>query len=126
MNLGFYQAYWVIIGGEVTKACLRVLNNGELLADWNKTHIILISKESLEKISILRPIALCNVLYKIVAKSLANRLMCILPEVILKSQSAFIPGKLITDNIMIAFEMCHHIKRKRKGKSGVVAMKTDM
>ena len=37
MNMGFYQAYWDIIGGEVTSACLRELNNGELPGDWNNT-----------------------------------------------------------------------------------------
>ena len=74
----------------------------------------------------LRPIALCNVLYNIVAKTLANRLKSILPDIISESQSVFIPGRLITDNIMIAFEIFHLSKRKRQGKSGVVAMKTGM
>ena len=74
----------------------------------------------------LRPIALCNVLYKIIAKVLANRLKRILTKIISESQSVFIPDNLITDNIMIAFEICHFIKRKRLGKNGVVAMKTYM
>ena len=60
------------------------------------------------------------------AKTLSNRLKGILSEVISESQRAFILGKLITDNTIIAFEMCHHIKRKRQGKKGVVAKKTDM
>ena len=74
----------------------------------------------------MRPNSLCNVLYKIIAKTLANRLKCILPEVFSESQSAFILGRLIINNIIIAFEICHHIKRKRQGKSGVVNMKTDI
>ena len=68
----------------------------------------------------LRPIALCNV------KVLANRLKCILPKIILEPQSAFIPSRLITENFMTAFEICHFIKRKGQCTNEVIAMKTDM
>ena len=44
-------------------------------------------KENPEKSADLRPIALCNVLYKVVAKTLANRLKGILPEVISESKA---------------------------------------
>ena len=121
MNPGFYQAYWDIIGGEVTEACLKVLNNKELPADCLKVipHYSNPEEREPEKISEMRPIALCNVLYKIIAKTLANRLKCILSEVISESQSAFILGRLITDNIMIAFKLGYHIKRKKGHVQGI-------
>uniref|UniRef100_A0A2N9GZI9 Reverse transcriptase domain-containing protein n=1 Tax=Fagus sylvatica TaxID=28930 RepID=A0A2N9GZI9_FAGSY len=43
-----------------------------------------------------------------------------------ESQSAFVPGRLITDNILVAFETLHHMHQQRRGKSGSVALKLDM
>lgn len=60
------------------------------------------------------------------AKVIANRLKKILPKVISLSQSAFVQGRTITDNILVAFETLHHMKRKTKGKVGGVALKVDI
>jgi hypothetical protein len=79
-----------------------------------------------DKVTDLRPISLCNVLYKIISKVLANRLKKILPVIISENQSAFIPGRLITDNILIAYEHTHFLRNKRKGTQGWAAIKLDM
>lgn len=72
------------------------------------------------------PIALCNVSYKIISRVLANKLQGVLQMLISKNQSAFILGRLISDNIMIAYELMHFLKRKSSGKSGWMAIKLDM
>jgi len=54
---------------------------------------------------------------------LSSRLKVILPEIISKNQSAFVPGKLITDNILLAYESIHTIKKKKKGNKGLCAVK---
>jgi hypothetical protein len=54
-----------------------------------------------------RPISLCNVIYKIITKCLANRLKFHLPDHIHPSQLAFIEGRRISDNIIIAQEITH-------------------
>ena len=76
------------------------------------------------------PIALCNILYKLVSKILANRLKKKkkkkLPDIISKSQSAFQVNKAISDNILVAFETLHHMKTKKMGKCGFMVMKLDM
>ena len=80
MNALFYQNFWHIVGDSVTNAVLDFLNSGYKVPEINYTHIMLIPKiKSPEKISDVRPISLCNVIYKIISKVLANRLKQILP-----------------------------------------------
>ena len=57
---------------------------------------------------------------------LANRLKLVLGSIISESQSAFIPGRSITDNVMISAEVMHYLKRKRQGREGAAALKIDM
>lgn len=79
-----------------------------------------------ERMKELRPISLCNVLYRLISKVLANRLKGILPEIIAPNQSAFVPGRLITDNILLAYEVMDYMHKKRRGQEGVAALKLDM
>jgi hypothetical protein len=127
MSSFFFQKYWHIVGDSVSTAVLSVLNSGKLLRKTNLTYISLIpKKKNPEKMSDYRPISLCNVLYKILSKVLANRLKTILPVIISDSQSAFVPGRMITDNVSVAFEVLHKVRAKRKGKKGEMAVKLDM
>ena len=71
----FYQSYWPDVGKEVTQAVLSCLNSGSILRSINHTFISLIPKvKNPERVTEFRPISLCNVIYKIVSKVIANRL----------------------------------------------------
>ena len=103
---------------------LHTLNTGVMPPGLNKTFIYLIPKvKSPQKITEFRRISLCNVSYKIISKVLANRLKKILADVINESQSAFVAGRQITDNVLVVFETMHCINGKRKGKEALMALK---
>ncbi|KAL5564670.1 hypothetical protein UlMin_027834 [Ulmus minor] len=127
MSALFYQKYWSIVGEEVTTACLGFLNEGLDLGSINETLITLLPKVKCPtQITEFRPISLCNILYKITSKMLATRMRSVMDSTISEEQSAFIPGRLISDNAIVGFECLHALKRRRSKKKGFLALKLDM
>ncbi|KAL5551944.1 hypothetical protein UlMin_002120 [Ulmus minor] len=127
MSALFYQNYWAIVGDEVTTACLGFLNEGLGLGSINETLITLLPKVKCPThITEFRPISLCNVLYKIISKMMATRMRSVMDSIISEEQSAFILGRLISDNAIIGFECIHALKRRRSKKKGFLALKLDM
>jgi hypothetical protein len=123
----FYKRFWHIIGEDLTDEVLIAVNSRTIPEGWNNTTVVLIPKvENPEFVTQFRPISLCNVIYKVISKLIANRLKRLLPEIISPTQSAFVPGRLITDNLLVAYECYHSIKNKKTGKYGTCAVKLDM
>ncbi|KAK2648911.1 hypothetical protein Ddye_016400, partial [Dipteronia dyeriana] len=117
MPTQFYQKNWKIMGDCVTSACLRCLNDGDFLEDVNKTFITLFPEVSnANRITDFSLINQRTVIYKVMAKSLANWLCVVIGDVISEAQSVFFPGRLIIDNTIIGFE-CIHVLRIRKQKT---------
>ena len=123
----FYQAYWHIIRADVTRDIRHFFISGHLQSQQNETHIRLIPKGTgPRRVSDYRPIALCNTHYKIIAKILSHRLKPILPELISPSQSAFVAGRAIGDNVLITHETLHYLRTSEAKKHCAMAVKTDM
>ena len=79
----FFQHFWSTCGAVVTKMILDFLNFGISPPNFNETHITLVPKiKESQKITDYRLISLCNVVYKIASKAIANRLKQILPSII--------------------------------------------
>jgi hypothetical protein len=88
MSSLFYKKHWSIVGADVVGEVLNFLNNGSMPAKWNEMVVVLIPKvQNPERLKDLRPISLCNVIYKIASKVLSNRLKLILAEIISQNQS---------------------------------------
>jgi hypothetical protein len=122
----FYQRYWDFFQADICSAVRSFLQGDTIPDGLCDTTIVLIPKISKpENLLNFRPISLCNVLYKIASKVLANRLKFFLPDIICNQQSAFVPGRLITDNVLIAYE-CMHTIRKQKSNTPFFALKLDM
>ena len=122
----FYQKHWTILQDDICQTVRNFLEGGDIPDGLCDTTIVLIPKVSKpELLTNFRPISLCNVLYKIASKVLANRLKGLLLSIIAEEQSAFVPRRLITDNALIAYECMHSIRRQR-AKTPFFALKIDM
>lgn len=123
----FFQSYWFVVGTDVCNEVLQFLNGRIFDKDMNFTNLVLIPKvKNPVNAKHFRPLSLCNVIYKIASKFLANRLKRVLLDIISKFQSAFLPGKLITDNLIITFEALHTMTTRQGGKRGSMDVKLDM
>lgn len=110
----FYQTYWSIVDDEVCNEVLNFLRGGAMEKSLNFNFIALIPKVKTPETRIeYIHISLCNIFYKIIAKTLANRLKKVLPAIISSHQNVFISRRLISDNIMVAYEALHSMKTRQ-------------
>jgi hypothetical protein len=116
-----------MVKSEIIAAVKQYFATGYMPVGVNDTSIVLIPKvENPIELKEFRPIGLCNVLYKIVSKCLVNGLRPLLGEVVSENQSAFVPGRMITDNALLAFECLHYMEHGTFAGSNFCAYKLDL
>lgn len=102
----FFKYTWDIVGPSVILAVKDFFCSSELLREINNTIIALVPKHpNATAVNDYRFIACCNTIYKCITKILANRLASILPTIVSPPQNAFIKGRHICDNILLAHEL---------------------
>jgi len=122
----FYMNYWAVIKHTVLPAVWNFFKHNQLLCEQNHTFLTLIPKMlGASNVQQFRPISLCNIIYKIISKILANRLKPLLAKFISPLQIAFVLNRLIQDNSILAHEMLHTLKSKR-GRGGLMTVNIDM
>lgn len=106
---------------------LTLLKGEGMNSSLNPTFTVLISKKTNSKfVSVFKSISLYNVLYKVVSKVITNRLKPLMHSIILATQSALIPRRIIMDNILLAHELLHTMKHNSKDIKRNIEMKLDM
>lgn len=111
----FYQAGWHFLGKEVLDAVEESRMKQKIWPSINSTFLTLIPKNNnSEEVQGFRPIALCNVIYKIIATLIAKRLKPLLPKIIAPDQTGFVEGRQILDGIIVTQEVIHSLKSKKQ------------
>ncbi|GKD53721.1 putative RNA-directed DNA polymerase, eukaryota, reverse transcriptase zinc-binding domain protein, partial [Tanacetum coccineum] len=105
----FFKEAWEILATDVTKAIKEFFTNGVLLKELNHTILALIPKvTSPMKINDYRPISCCNILYICISRTISNRMKGSLADLVSLNQSAFVPRRRISDNILLTQELMHN------------------
>jgi hypothetical protein len=123
----FFQRNWEVLKADVMTAVRSFFQTGRMPEGVNETVIILLpKKDEPEHMRDFRPISLCNVIYKVVSKCMANRMHLLLNDIIAPMQSTFILGRIITDNALIAFKCLHAISHGNNTCKYFGALKLDL
>ncbi|CAA7016991.1 unnamed protein product [Microthlaspi erraticum] len=123
----FYQRFWEEIRSDLCLMVRKFFETRIMEPKVNHTQLCLIPKPAGgDKIADYRPISLCTVSYKVISKLLVSRLQGILGSLILESQAAFVPGRNISHNVLVAHELMHALKAKRNCAEQFIAIKTDI
>eukprot|EP00253_Pinus_taeda_P035054 PITA_35054 len=113
-TIEFFKACWHVIKADLFNLINNFHRTKRVLPAINATFLTLIPKSDHDDSpNKFRPIALCNVIYKILSKLMANRLKPILPSIISQEQSGYVEGRQITDSIILNQEVLHSIKTQK-------------
>lgn len=121
----FFKKSWFSVGEQFCDAIKEFFASGSLLKQINHTTIALVPKsDNASTVSNFRPIACCNITYKVISKIISARLALVLSSIIDLAQSAFVEGRSMIENICLAQELFR--KYHRKSTSPRCIIKVDL
>ncbi|KAF7838898.1 ribonuclease H [Senna tora] len=127
LNVQFFKHFWAVVKDDMFSMLHAFFDRGYLLKSLNRTYISLIPKTNApQTFKDYRPISLANVAYKLISKVLCNIMKVFLGDLIAPNQSAFLKGRLISDNTVLVGELMHKMRSIRKGKAKWCALKLDI
>jgi hypothetical protein len=117
-----YHKLWNHAGQLIINSWKHSTEKGELCREQKLSTIMLLEKKgkSTTKLNNLRPITLTNCDLKLITKKLGNRMSKITNEIIHKSQTAYIPGRNVHDNlrgIKLIKQLCKEKNERQSGRS---------
>jgi len=111
----FFREFWELIKTKVWELVEESRTMHWILPSLNATFIVLVPKgEEPNTPDKYRPIALCNVIYRLISNVLANRLKALLPLLISSEQTGYVEGRQILDGIILSNEVIHSLKILKK------------
>ncbi|XP_071712536.1 uncharacterized protein [Rutidosis leptorrhynchoides] len=114
-SLQFFKKSWHFLKDNIMEVFNQFHDHPSLPKGFNSSFIVLIPKTNCARvIEQMRPISLINAPYKILAKTLANRLKLVIPSIISENQNGFVPSRLLLDGVMVVNEVVHMEKSKKK------------
>eukprot|EP00253_Pinus_taeda_P024757 PITA_24757 len=114
-TIEFFQACWHFLGREILELIEESRMNQKVWPTINSTFYSLIPKnDNLEDANGFRPIALCNVIYKIITSLISKRLKPLLDKLISSEQTGFVEGRQILDGLVVSQEVIHSLKMKNQ------------
>ncbi|XP_039004068.1 uncharacterized protein LOC120131027 [Hibiscus syriacus] len=112
-TIGFFKAAWSIVGSDFTSAVRYFFQTSYLLPAFNSTALVLVPKfPNATLAKEFRPISCCSVVYKTITRILVDRLTTYFPGLISHNQSAFVKGRNIVDNTLLAQEIVKGYSKK--------------
>lgn len=115
LTTDFYKACWPLIKDKVYDLIEESRLKRSILKSFNATFLTLIPKyDKADSLDQFRPIALYNIIYRIISKVLVNRIKILLLLLISPHQTVYIEGRQILDNIILSQEVIHSLKDQSK------------
>lgn len=125
-NAKVIQENWESFGPSICHEVSEFFRSGHMKQSISRSNLILVPKtENSTKVTHFRPISVCNLIYKLISKIIATRMKPFISLLISPSQCAFIPGREISENVILFKEVLHSFKQK-KYKNREFCLKIDL